>query len=70
MSKTRSNECSEEIWWDLSKVSHTIVKQGVDGSLGYCANGPMGFSSPMSKHRSKKVSEEKWQDCSNVSKKI
>ena len=24
-------------------VSKTIVRQGIDGSLGYCANGPMNI---------------------------
>ena len=26
---------------DCSKVSNTIVKQGIEGSLGYCVNGPI-----------------------------
>ena len=26
---------------DISNVSKTISKKGIDGSLGYCANGPM-----------------------------
>ena len=34
-------------------VSKTIVKQGIEGSLGYCANGTMGVSSTMSKTRLK-----------------
>ena len=49
-------------------MSKTIEKQGIEGSLGYCANRPMGVSSPMSKTRSKLGSEDKWRDCSNVSK--
>ena len=53
---------------DCSNVSKTIEKQGLEGSLRYCANGPMVVSSPMSKTRSKQGSEEKWGDCSNVSK--
>ena len=24
-------------------MSNTIVKQGIEGSLGYCANGPMNI---------------------------
>ena len=26
---------------DRSNMSNTIVKQGIEGSLGYCANGPV-----------------------------
>ena len=70
MSKTSSKQGSEEKWGDFSNVSKTILKQGIEGSLGYCANGPMGVSSPMSKNRLKQGSEEKWRDCSNVSKTI
>ena len=55
---------------DCSNVSNTIDKQGIEGSLEYCANGPMGVSSPMSKTSSKQGIEEKWRDCSNVSKTI
>ena len=51
-------------------MSKTIVKQGIEESLGYCANGPMAVRSPMSKNRYKQDSEEKWRDCSNVSKTI
>ena len=51
-------------------MSKTIVKQGIEGSLVYCANGPMGVSSPMSKTRSKKHIGDKWGDHSNVSKTI
>ena len=69
MSKTRSGQGSEE-WENHSNVSKTIVKQSIDGSLGYCANGPMGVSSPMSNTRPKQGSEKKWQDFSNASKKI
>ena len=54
----------------LNNVSKTIVKQGIELSLGYCVNGKIGVSSPMSKTRSKKGIEEKWGDLSNVSNKI
>ena len=64
MSKTRPKQGSDE-WGNLSNVPKTIVKQSIEVSLGYFANGPMGFSSPMSKTRSKQG-----QDCSNVSKTI
>ena len=64
MSKTRSKQGSDE-WGNLSNVSNTIVKQSIEVSLGYCANGPMGVSSPMSKTRSKQG-----RYCSNVSKTI
>ena len=30
-----------EKWGDFSNVSKTIVNQGIEGSLGYCANGKM-----------------------------
>ena len=70
MSKTRLKQVSEDKWGDRSNVSKTIVKQGIEGSLGYCANGPIGVRSPMSKTRSKKGIEDKWWDCSNVSKTI
>ena len=70
MSKTRSKQGSEEKWGDCSDVSNTIVKQGTEGILEYCANGPIGVSSPMSKTRPKQCIEEKWGDCSNVSKTI
>ena len=69
MSKTRPNQSSEELV-NLSNVSKTIVKQSIDGSLGYYANGPMVVSSPMSKTRPKQGSEDKWRDCSNMSKTI
>ena len=49
-------------------MSKTIVKQDIEGSLGYFANGPMGVRSPMSKTNMKKGIEDKWGDCSNVSK--
>ena len=64
MSKTRSKQGSEE-WRNSSYVSKNIVKQIIEGSLGYCARGPMGVSSPMSKTRPKQG-----QDCSNASKTI
>ena len=57
MSKTRSKQGSEEKWGDFSNMSKKIEKQGIEGSLGYCANGTMGNSSPMSKNRSKKSIE-------------
>ena len=41
MSKTRSKQGSEE-WGNCSYVSKSMVKQSIEGSLGYCANGPMG----------------------------
>ena len=47
MYKTRSKKVIEDKWGDLSNVSKTIVKQGTEESLGYCANGPMGVISPM-----------------------
>ena len=61
MSNTSSKQGGEE-WGNRSNVSKNIVKQSIEGSLGYCANGPMGVSLPMSKTRSKQR-----QDCSNVS---
>ena len=70
MSKTRSKQGSEDKWVDCSNVSKTILKQGIEGSLGCCANGPMGIRSPMYKTRSKQGIEGKWRDCSNVSKKL
>ena len=70
MSNTRSNKSSEDNCGDRSNVSKTIVKQGIGGIFGYCANGPMVVSLPMSKTRLNLVSEDKWGDCSNVSKKI
>ena len=51
-------------------MSKTIEKQGIEGRLGYCTNGPMGVSSPMSKTRSNIGSKEKWGNRSNVSKTI
>ena len=51
MSKTRPKQGSEKKWGGRSNVSKTVVKQGIAGSLVYCANGPMGVSSPMSKTR-------------------
>ena len=62
MSKTRLKQGSDE-WGNCSNVSKTISKQKIEGSLGYCANGPMGVSSPMSKTRAKQG-----RDCSNLSK--
>ena len=51
-------------------MSKTIMKQGIEGSLGYFAKGEIGVSSPMSKTRSKQGIEEKRYDSSNVSKTI
>ena len=51
-------------------MSKTVVKQFIEGSLGYCANGQIGVSSPMSKTRPKQGIEQKWRDRSNVSKTI
>ena len=59
MSKNRSKQGSEEKWGDFSNVSKAIVKQGIEGSLGFCANGPMGVSSPMSKTIPKEGIKEK-----------
>ena len=70
MSKTRSKQGIEEKWEDISNVSGTILKQVVEGSLSYFANGPIGVSSPLSKTRSKQGIEDKWGDLSNVSKTI
>ena len=56
MSKTRPKQGSEE-WGNISNVSKNILKQSIEVSLGYCANGPMGVSSTMSKTRSKLGSE-------------
>ena len=44
-------------------MSKSIVKKIIEVNLEYCANGPMGVSSPMSKTRAKQG-----RDCSNVSK--
>ena len=41
MSNTRLKQGIEEKWEDFSNVSKTIVKQGIEGNLGYCTNGPM-----------------------------
>ena len=41
MSKTRLKQGSEDKWGDRSNVSKTIVKQGLEGCLGYCDNMPM-----------------------------
>ena len=51
-------------------MSKNIVKQGIEGSLGYCAKGPIGVSSPMSKTRLEQGIEEIWGDFYNVSKPI
>ena len=49
ISKTRLKQGSKEIWENSSNLYKTTVKQSIDGSLGCCANRPMGVSSPMSK---------------------
>ena len=64
MSKTRPKQGSDE-WGKCSNMSKIILKQIIEGNLGYCANGTMGFSSPMSNNRSKQG-----RYCSNVSKTI
>ena len=64
MSKTGSKQGSDE-WGDLLNMSKTIVKQSIEESLGYCANGTMGVSSPIYKTWSKQG-----RGCSNVSKTI
>ena len=51
-------------------MSKTIEKQGIEGSLEYCAKGPIIVISPMLKTKLKKDIEEKWGDPSNVSKTI
>ena len=51
-------------------MSNTIVNQGIEGSLEYCANGKIVVISPMSKNISKQVIEDNWGDISNVSKTI
>ena len=51
-------------------MSKIIVTQGIEGSLVYCANGPIELISLMSKTRSKQGIEDKWGDRSNVSKTI
>ena len=51
-------------------MSKRIAKQGIEGCLRYCANGPIGVISPMSKTRPNQGIEEKWDDHSNVSKTI
>ena len=50
MFKTGSKQGSDE-WLNCYNVSKNIVKQIIERSLGYCANEPMGVSSPMSKTR-------------------
>ena len=43
MSVTRSKQGIEAEGGDHSNVSKTIVKQGLEGCLGYCANVPMSI---------------------------
>ena len=62
MSKIRLKQGSEGKWGNRFNVSNTIVKQSIEISLGYCANGQMGVSSPIYKTRLKQGSEEKWWD--------
>ena len=64
MSNNRLNQGSDE-WGNCSNVFKTIVKQIIEVSLGYYANGPMGVILPMSK-----TTSEKGRGCSNVSNKI
>ena len=70
MSNTRSKLGSEGNFWYFSNVYKTIEKQGIKGSLEYCANGPIKVSSPMSNTMSKQDIEGKWGDRSNVFKTI
>ena len=70
MSKTRPNQGSEGKWGGSSNVSKKIEKQGIKGSLEYCAKGPIKFISPMSKTRLKQDIEGKCGDHSNVFKTI
>ena len=49
-------------------MSKKIEKQGIEGRLGYCANGPMGVSSYMYKTRPNQDIKGKWVYCSNVFK--
>ena len=51
-------------------MSKTIHKQVIEGSLEYCANGPIGVSSPMYKTRLNQGIEGEWGDHSNVFKTI
>ena len=51
-------------------MSKTIYKQVIEGSLEYCANGPIGVSSPISKTRLNQGIEGEWGDHSNVFKTI
>ena len=51
-------------------MSKTIDKQGNEGILEYCANGPIGVRSPMSKTSPKQGIEDKWGDRSYMSKTI
>ena len=66
MSKTIPKQGIEEKWGDRSNVSKTILKQGIEVSLRYCAKRPIVVSSPMSKTRLKQSIEEKWEDRSIV----
>ena len=69
MYTTGSKQGNEE-WGDCSNMTMTIEKQSIEGSLGYFANGPIGFSSPRSKTSPKQYIEGKWGDRSNVFKTI
>ena len=60
MYKTRLKQGIEVKWEDLSNVSNNIAKQGIEESLRYCANEPIGVSSLMSNTRSKQGIEVKW----------
>ena len=70
MYKTSSKQDIEDKWEDRSNVSKTILKQLMEGSLGYSANGPIGVSSTMSKTSLKQRIEDKSGGLSNVSKTI
>ena len=70
MSKTRSNQGSDNKWRDCYYVYKTIEKKGIERSLEYCSNRPIGASPPMSKTRSKQDIEGEWGDCSNMFKTI
>ena len=70
MFNTRSKQGIKEKWEDRYNMSKTIVKQGIEESLGYCAKELRGVISPMSKTRLNQGIEGKWGDCSNVYKTI
>ena len=57
MSKTRLKQGIEDKWGNISNVSKTIAKQGIEVSLVYCDNGPIGVISTMSKTSLKQGSD-------------